>query len=111
VLCDLTFKKAIDGFTHQEAFKVTSKKKHYVDFVVYVDDDTVYLEAKGMDLALGRLKREIVEEREGIKIHVVKKPSEILDVLNARLQVPGHTKSVSRSSRKKKGRDGEREKA
>jgi hypothetical protein len=48
------------------------RTRHYLDFlVVRTDGQIEYIEVKGRDLALGKLKRRQVEELYGIKIQVV----------------------------------------
>jgi hypothetical protein len=51
--------------------------KHVVDFLVFTEDDCLFVEAKGKDLAEGKRKRIQCEAIYGIVIHVVTKPEEI----------------------------------
>jgi hypothetical protein len=67
----------IKGYLMQVAFTLPGKTKsgrpirHYVDFaVIELDDRVSWIEMKGRDLELGRLKRVQVEELYGIKIRV-----------------------------------------
>ena len=46
--------------------------RHYVDFMVCLPDDTFrYLEVKGRDLPMGKLKRKQVEDIYKIQIELV----------------------------------------
>jgi hypothetical protein len=67
----------IKGYLMQVPFILPGKTKsgrpirHYVDFgIIELDDRMTWLECKGRDLELGRLKRAQCEEIYGIKIKV-----------------------------------------
>jgi hypothetical protein len=67
----------IKGYLMQVAFTLPGKTpsgrpiRHYVDFgVIELDDRVTWIEMKGRDLELGRLKRSQVEELFGITIQV-----------------------------------------
>jgi hypothetical protein len=48
--------------------------KHFVDFQVFLSDGTVeFVETKGLDLPIGKLKRKAVEEIYPIEIKVITK--------------------------------------
>lgn len=48
------------------------RTRHYLDFMAIRNDGQIeYIEVKGRDLALGKLKRRMVEELYNIKIQVV----------------------------------------
>lgn len=68
-------------FLRQAQFDIPGGFKHFVDFCVFTDDHVLFIESKGRDLPMGRLKRLQVEELFDISIHVVKDPSEIEKVL------------------------------
>ena len=51
--------------------------KHVVDFCVFTDEHVIFLESKGRDTPLGKLKRETTENLYDIDIHVVKNALEI----------------------------------
>jgi len=56
----------------QVAFPLPGGYRHRLDFmVVYYDGRIEYVEAKGMDLAMGKMKRKQVEEIYDIKIEVI----------------------------------------
>jgi hypothetical protein len=74
---DAQNKGLISDLKRQIKFIVVGKIKHFVDFSCVVKDRTVYIEAKGRDLPLGKLKRLIVEEKYCLKICVVYTAHEI----------------------------------
>ena len=52
--------------------------RHKVDFlVIYPDGQYEFLDAKGRDTADGKRTRRIAEKQNGIKVRLIKKPSEI----------------------------------
>jgi len=65
----------IRSWTRQIPFRMPDGSIHRVDFMVFYDDGTFELiEVKGRDLAAGRLKRAVVEDRYGVRIELVHKP-------------------------------------
>ena len=70
-------------FLMQIPFNLPGKAKHKVDYCIFYDDAVRFIEAKGRDLPLGKLKRKQVEEIYDIKIHVVKDAKEIDGVVQA----------------------------
>lgn len=74
-------REIISELKTQVKFMVVGKIKHYVDFSCVKDSKILYIESKGKDLALGKLKRLIVEEKHCLKIYVVYKVSEIDAIL------------------------------
>ena len=56
----------------QAGFDLPGGKRHFVDFAIFGNDNMIFAEAKGRDLAMCKMKREMVEELYGVKIHVVK---------------------------------------
>lgn len=68
------FKKQgkIKFFIRQVMFDLPGSAKHYVDFCAFTDDDVIFIEAKGRDLPLGKLKRHQVEDLYDVNIFVVK---------------------------------------
>ena len=68
------FQKAgmIRSWTRQVPFRMPDGSTHRVDFMVFYGDDRFSLvEVKGRDLAAGRLKRAVVEEKYGVGVDVV----------------------------------------
>ena len=66
----------IRSWTRQVPFRMPDGSIHRVDFMVFYGDDRFSLvEVKGRDLAAGRLKRAVVEEKYGVGIEVVHKPT------------------------------------
>ena len=66
----------IRSWTRQVPFRMPDGSVHRVDFMVFYGDDRFSLvEVKGRDLAAGRLKRAVVEEKYGVGIEVVHKPT------------------------------------
>lgn len=59
-------------FLTQVPFRLPGGVKHFLDFVEFwTDGSTRFVEVKGRDLPMGKLKRHQVEELYGIKIVVV----------------------------------------
>lgn len=59
-------------FLRQVPFDLPGNCKHCIDFCVFFSNGSVeFIEAKGRDLPLGKLKRNQVEEIFGIEVHVV----------------------------------------
>lgn len=63
--------------TRQFPFDLGGGVRHYVDFALFLNEDVIFVEAKGRDLSAGKNKRKMVEAKEGITIHVVKSDREI----------------------------------
>ena len=64
---------AIKFYLRQVGFDLPGKIRHFVDFLIFYADGTYkFVEVKGRDLPMGRLKRHLTEELYGIKIEVVK---------------------------------------
>ncbi len=70
-------------FLMQVNFELPGKYKHKVDFQVFTKEDVIFLEAKGRDLPVGRMKRLQAEEIYNVEIHVVKKAEEILSIIKS----------------------------
>lgn len=71
-----TLKQAgvITGWTRQIKFHLSRTRSHRVDFLLLYPDLTFeFVECKGQELPEGKLRRELVEEQNGIKIRVVRK--------------------------------------
>ena len=63
---------AVKFYLRQVGFDIIGAR-HFVDFLIFYPDGTwKFVEAKGRDLAMGKLKRRQVEEIYGIRIEVVK---------------------------------------
>jgi hypothetical protein len=69
--------KKILFFIRQIPFDLPSSKIHRVDFCLFSTNEVIFIECKGKDLPLGKLKREMVEHIYGIEIKVVKNLREI----------------------------------
>lgn len=62
----------IKSFIMQIPFKLPGKSVHRIDFMTIGHDNTVeFIEVKGRDLPMGKLKRSQVEELYGIRVTVV----------------------------------------
>ena len=82
VLKDYKTSKNIRFFLRQIPFDIPGSAKHNVDFEVFTHGGVYFVEAKGRDLAMGKLKRLQVEEIYDIDIHVVTTPTELKTLLN-----------------------------
>jgi hypothetical protein len=64
---------AISFYLRQVGFDLPGGVRHFVDFLIFAPGcEMKFVEVKGRDLPLGRLKRRQVEELYGIHIEVVK---------------------------------------
>ena len=62
----------IKGFIEEVSFRLPGNSRHRVDFgVIELDNTVTWIEVKGRDLQMGKLKRRQVEELYHIKIKVV----------------------------------------
>jgi len=78
VLQQLKKDEKIDFFLRQIPFDLPGNFIHRVDFAVFSDSNgATFIEAKGKDIAIGKMKRLQVEEIYKIKIEVVKDAFEI----------------------------------
>ena len=68
-------------FLRQINFDLPGPSKHSVDFLVFTKDNAFFLEAKGKDLPMGKLKRKQVEDLYCLYIHVATKVSDVAKVL------------------------------
>lgn len=60
-------------FLRQVPFHLPGGTKHLVDFVTFNTDGSVhFLEAKGYDTPIGKMKRKIIEATYPIKIEILK---------------------------------------
>lgn len=66
----------------QVPFDLPGPSTHRVDFACFRNNDVLFIEAKGRDLAAGKLARRQVEDCFPIKIHVVTKVSELVKLLD-----------------------------
>lgn len=64
-------------FLRQVPFDLPGGVKHIVDFQVFTQDSVIFIEAKGRDLAVGKLKREQVEDLYQLRIYVAFMPSQV----------------------------------
>lgn len=64
----------VKSVVRQVRFKLPGNVSHYVDFMLILPDSKVrFVESKGIDLAMGRMKRHQVEELYKIEIEVWRK--------------------------------------
>ena len=70
-------KEKILFFIRQPAFDLPGGVRHKVDYCLFTNDHVLFVEAKGKDLPMGKMKRKQVEELYKIDIHVVKDAKEI----------------------------------
>lgn len=68
-------------FLRQVPFDIPGGHKHFVDFLIFTPNQCHFVEAKGRDLAVGKLKREQVEDLYGIDIFVVHNASELCELV------------------------------
>jgi len=64
-------------FLRQIPFDLPGQSIHKIDYCVFYEDYVCFIEAKGRDLPLGKLKRKQVEDIYGITVNVVKSANEI----------------------------------
>jgi hypothetical protein len=86
MLCYIAIKSQQDRgivslILRQVPFDLPGGAKHNVDFMAVTSKGNIFIEAKGRDLALGKLKRQQVEELYKITIYVVKTPAQILKII------------------------------
>jgi hypothetical protein len=62
----------IKFYLRQIGFDLPGHSRHFIDFLVFYNDGTYkFIEVKGRDLPMGKLKRKQVEELYKIKIEIV----------------------------------------
>lgn len=81
VLQKLKKDEKIDFFLRQIPFDLPGGSIHRVDYAVFAKEQVYFIEAKGKDLAMGKLKRKQVMDIFKIDILVVKQSSEILKIV------------------------------
>ncbi len=64
-------------FLRQVPFDLPGGSKHFVDYCVFTKENVLFLEAKGRDLSMGKMKRKQVESLFDVDIHVVKSAGEL----------------------------------
>ena len=64
-------------FLRQIPFDLPGGSKHFVDFCIFTETDVLFVEAKGRDLPVGKLKRKQAEELYDVDIHVVTEPQQL----------------------------------
>jgi len=63
----------VKSFERQVPFKVSKKRKYFLDFKVHYSDGRIeYVDVKGKKTQMYLLKKDIVEENYGIKITEIK---------------------------------------
>lgn len=71
-LCCRRHAGEVKFFLTQVPFRLRAGYKHLLDFMVIRADGRIeYIEAKGRDLPMGRMKRKMVEDEYGINIVVI----------------------------------------
>jgi hypothetical protein len=80
-LMTLKDKKKIRMFLRQIPFDIPGPAKHVIDYCIFTSENVIFVEAKGRDLPMGKLKRKQVEELFDIDIHVVKNIGELDEVV------------------------------
>ena len=83
----LIVNKKILFVLRQTRFDLPGNMRHRVDFTVFTHDEVFFVEAKGLDLEAGRMRRKIVEDLYKIPIFVAKKPLDIYKILEKKEQV------------------------
>lgn len=68
-------------FLRQIQFDLPGGYKHFVDFAVFTPNYVHFIEAKGRDLAVGKMKREQVMQLYSVDIFVVKNARELTDLV------------------------------
>lgn len=84
-LMDLKESKDIHFFLRQVPFDLPGGSIHRVDFGIFCDNGVFFIEAKGKDLALGKLKRKQVIDLYNVDVFVVKNPGEIKLILEGEI--------------------------
>lgn len=70
-------------FLRQIPIDLPGNNRHVVDFLIFTPKNVIFLECKGRDLPMGRLKRTQAEEILNVKIALAFKPSDIDMILIA----------------------------
>ncbi len=81
ILKSLKEKGVIMFFLRQIGFDLPGGYVHKVDFAVFTPSCVLFIESKGKDLSLGKMKRKQVEDIYGIKIHLAKSSMDIIKIL------------------------------
>ena len=68
-------------FLQQIPFHIGGGKKHFVDFLVFTPSGALFIESKGRDLEVGKLKRLIASDLNNLTIHVVKDCKELYPLI------------------------------
>jgi len=71
-------------FLMQIPFSLPGGFKHKIDFCVFGDNWYKFIEIKGRDLPIGRMKRLQCEDIYGIQVHVAKNMRELNDIITNR---------------------------
>lgn len=83
ILISLKEKKQILFFLRQVPFDLPGGHKHSIDYCVFTPENVIFIEAKGRDLPVGKIKREQVQDIYNINIFIVKKANEIYEVVQS----------------------------
>lgn len=68
-------------FLRQVPFDIPGAAKHVIDYCIFTKESVIFVEAKGRDLPLGKLKRKQTEELYDIDVYVVKNIGELHEVV------------------------------
>ena len=76
--------KRILFFLRQIPFDLPGNHRHKIDYCIFTIDEVLFVECKGFDSPIGKLKRKQVEDLYQIPIHILKKPMEIYEMVSPR---------------------------
>lgn len=65
----------------QVPFDLPGNAKHLIDFMAVTEKGNIFIESKGRDLPLGKLKRGQVMELYDIVVHLITNPNQIKELL------------------------------
>jgi hypothetical protein len=80
-LMEIKKKNEIIFILRQIPFDLPGGYIHRVDYCAFTDKSVIFIEAKGRDLPMGKLKRKQVEEIYGITIFLANKASDIYKII------------------------------
>lgn len=81
VLKDLESTGVILFFLRQIPFDLPGGYIHRVDYCVFTKNSVIFIEAKGKDLTVGKMKRTQVEDLYGVSIFLAFKPEQIYKII------------------------------
>lgn len=80
-LIELKKRGEILFFLRQIPFDLPGGYTHRVDYCVFSNDHVIFIEAKGRDLSVGKIKRLQTEELFGITIFLAHKASDVYKII------------------------------